>query len=185
MKNILKSTSLVLQVAVFVLFASRPAGAEQAYEFRVMFEHIQGTESLVAGDLSDGIRQLEQRLQSDTDDQSLVIATLCGGYILARDLDKARVTCAEAVQRFPSESAFNNRGVLRAMDGDLIGAARDFDRARPRSMAEYIEILKTRDIGFIATGNHERLQALVAEQGSSDIYSSFSEVRGADVEVIE
>ena len=189
MNNFLKHVSTALTVAIVALLSVRPAAADEVYQFRLMFEQIDGAASLEVGDLAAGIRQLEQKLQTDAENEGIVLATLCGGYVLARRLDEARSTCEDAVRRFPSESAYNNRGVLRAVDGDIDGARQDFDRARPADMAQYVEELKTRDIGFIATDNHELLQTFIAKQrtkqGNADVASSFSRLHGADVEIIE
>ena len=162
-----------------------PASADKAYDFRVMFEHIPGTESLDVSQVSQSIPVLERMLQQGTSYEGRTLATLCGAYVLSRDLGKAEKTCAAAVERFPSETAYNNRGVLRALRGDLAGARRDFDRARPESMAAYIELLKTREIGFIATDNHELLQQLLADRRDERSASSFASIKGAEVEIIE
>ena len=167
-----------------ILLLTGPALADDVYPFRVVFEDTPGTEHLIVGDLDRGIRVLEQVLESGTANEGFVLATLCGAYILAQDLENADTTCAAAVQRFPGESAYNNRGVLRAFSGDIVGATRDFDRARPTDMANYMEALKKRDVGLVSNGNHDLIRQLAANHSSDDVGYSFAAREGAEIETI-
>jgi hypothetical protein len=92
---------------------------------------------------------------------ALVAATnLCVAYTVTRELDRAFEACAEALTlarrvdkgtsaRFRSTAtarALTNRGVLRAVSGDTLGAAADFreaarssDWAAPSRNLAYLE----------------------------------------------
>lgn len=186
MNNFLKYIAAAPNLAIMAFFISvGPSAADEVYPFRVAFEDIPGTEHLVPGNLTQGIQVLEQELESGASNEGYLLATLCGAYILNQNLDKAEKMCADAVNRFPGDAAYNNRAVLRAFRGDIEGARRDFDRARPPNMLEYLEILRKRDIGLVANGNHELLQKLTANHSPDDIRSSFASIQGANIEILD
>lgn len=180
-RNATRVRSLAL-VALFLVSAV-PAGADETYPFRVAFEEVPGVEQLVAGDLAAGIRLLEEELASGSSSKGRVLATLCGAYILGRQLASAERACAAAIARFPGDTAYNNRGVLRAFRGDLDGAGRDFARASPRDMTQYMEVLRTRDVGLVADSNHELLQKLSAGHSPRDVRAA--SIMGAEIEIID
>jgi tetratricopeptide (TPR) repeat protein len=181
--NVIRAGSLA--PVLTILLSHGAAGAAEKYAFRVVFEEVPGVEHLVAGQLAQGIRLLERDLAAEKPHQGHVLATLCGAYLLRRQLDDAERTCAEAVARFPGETAYNNRGVLRAFQGDLEGARRDFARASPANMEAYMEVLRTRDVGLVASSNQSMLQQLSARHTSDEIRSSHASVTGAEVETID
>lgn len=168
-----------------ILLSHGVAGAAEEYVFRVAFEDVPGVEHLVAGQLAQGIRLLERDLVAEKPRQGHVLATLCGAYVLRRQLDDAERTCAAAIARLPAETAYNNRGVLRAFQGDLEGARRDFARASPANMEAYMEVLRTRDVGLVASSNQSLLQQLSARHTSDEIRPSYASVTGAKVETID
>ena len=157
---------------IAILAVANPSLAD-SFPFRVAFEDVPGTEEIESGDILPGIEILEnQREQVAAESKGHLLATLCGAYIMTLDLDKAASTCDEAVQDLPGETAYNNRGVLRAFTGNFTGATEDFNRARPHRMDEYIEYLKTKDVGLIADGNHSLLQELSARHTPADVNTS-------------
>ncbi len=170
----------VLPVIAFV--AASVASAGEVYSFRVAFENVRGVEHLVSGNVAEGIRLIESDLQAGDTNEADAMATLCGAYVLNGDVDKAGKTCAAAVERFPGDTAYNNRGVLRAFIGDMEGAREDFDRARPASIDEYMAELATRDVGLVASGNHEMLLDLTVRNSRHVIQSSID--KGADIETL-
>jgi len=167
------------------LFAAGSAGASDYFPFRVAFENVPGVSAITNGSVSAGIQILEQELEQGTANKGDVLATLCGAHILESSLEKAAQVCTDAVETSPGETAFNNRGVLRAFTGDFGGAREDFDRARPQDMAEYLEYLKSRDVGLIANGNHDILQGLAARHTPADVNASVAMSIAARVEQIE
>lgn len=180
----LKSIASTTVAAAFFMTAGAMANAE-TFPFRVAFENVPGAAELEAGDIGTGIEILEQQLDSDDADTGFVLATLCGAYVIAGTLHKAEQICQQAVAQYPGETAYNNRGVLRAFNGDFRGAEADFDRARPERMAEYMEYLKTKDVGLIADGNSGLLEKLAARHSSNDVKSSVAANAGIDVEPIK
>ncbi len=59
-----------------------------------------------------------------------VLTNLCIGYILSKNLDQAQAYCDQAVSRSNEKTvSYNNRGVLKALQGDYSAAMRDFESA--------------------------------------------------------
>lgn len=179
-----KRTTIFLVIQL-QLALSGAAGASDRFPFRVALEDVPGVAEITSGDLRKGIELLNRELARDGVAKGPVLATLCGAYIMDSSLDDAEVACAEAVASFPSEAAYNNRGVLRTFRGDLEGAKRDFDRVRPRRVDEYLEYLKTADAKLIAYANHGLVQELAARHSRAGIESSVAMSRGARIEQFE
>ena len=174
-----------VMVVMAVLTLSSTSYADY-FPFRVAFEDVPGVAEMSAGNIDEGIELLEQQLDGATaSNKGDILATLCGAYIIGSSLDKAAKVCDDAVDQNPSETSYNNRGVLRAFSGDFDGARRDFDRARPVQMEEYLEYLKTKDVGLIADGNHELLQHLASSYSPADVTMSVAANRGAEIENIQ
>ena len=169
----------ILFVALMALSSSSYA---DYFPFRVAFENVPGVAEITSGNVSQGIEILRQELENENADAGHVLATLCGAYIIDSSLEEAAQVCTDAVDKFPGETAFNNRGVLRALTGDFEGARRDFDRARPERMDDYLEYLKTKDVGLIATGNYGLLQELSAKHSPVDVQASVAMATGSDIE---
>ncbi|MFQ6006033.1 MAG: hypothetical protein ACE5OQ_11070 [Woeseia sp.] len=137
---------LLLIIAATLTLAS-PSYSDE-FPFRVAFERVPGAEDIDAGNIQAGIKVLVNQLnQIERWNRGDVLATLCAAYIVELSLDKAERACNEAVEIDPTETAYNNRGVLRAFTGNLSGAREDFDRVRPRQLDVYLSELKTKDVG--------------------------------------
>jgi len=169
-------------IVAAALLAISAASYADNLPFRVAFENVPGVAEITSGNPSDGIRILKQQLENDDAEKGLVLATLCGAYIIELSLVEATQVCTDAVEKFPGETAFNNRGVLRVFTGDFEGAHEDFDRARPTRMDEYLEYLMTRDVGLIANGNHGLLEALQAKHSPDDVAASVAVNSGIKIE---
>lgn len=169
-------------VLSLALIAASPASRADEFPFRVAFENVPGVEEITSGDVTEGIAILERALENGDADKGYVLATLCGAYIIHSSLEEASLVCTDAVEMSPGETAYNNRGVLRAFSGDFEGAREDFDRARPQRMDEYLEYLKTRDVGLIAHGNSGLLEDLVAKHSPLDAQSSVAMSSGSEIE---
>ena len=178
----LKNNATIYSIILLALAVAGNANASDYFPFRVAFEDVPGVAEITSGQVSEGIEILKQELDNDDANKGYVLATLCGAYILESSLEEATRVCTDAVETFPGETAFNNRGVLRAFSGDFEGAKEDFDRARPQHMAEYIEYLKTKDVGLIANGNHDLLEDLAALHSSVDVQSSVAMSAGSELE---
>lgn len=169
-------------VVLAALIAMNSASFAENFPFRVAFENVPGVEEITAGNVSDGIKILKQKIEEDGAEKGLALATLCGAYIIELSLEEATQVCTDAVDKFPGETAFNNRGVLRVFTGDFEGALEDFDRARPAHMDEYLEYLMTKDVGLIATGNHDLLEALESKRSPDDVTTSVAVNSGLKIE---
>ena len=164
--------SAAYSIVFTALMVASAASYADNLPFRVAFENVPGVEEITSGNASDGIRILKQQIENDDAEKGPVLATLCGAYIIELSLVEAAQVCTDAVEKFPGETAFNNRGVLRVFTGDFQGALEDFDRARPAHMDDYLEYLMTRDVGLIANGNHDLLEALQAKYSPEDVTAS-------------
>lgn len=150
-KNALSST--VVLVSAAALAGPLEAGTARV-EMQIVFEDIPGAEELDAGDLERGISIIEAELKSRNPAyRSELLANLCGAYVLTREIKEARKACDAAVEAEARPSAFNNRGVLRVLVGDLEGARRDFDRVRLDDVEAYLDEIKRTDPRFMASEN--------------------------------
>ena len=157
------AATLRLLIAMMLITITSVCQAE-SWPFRVAFEDVPGVEKLISGDISGGIDILNAALKNESVDRGYGLATLCGALIMNQSLQKAEKICSDAVTNFPGPTAYNNRGVLRAFAGDYPGAKKDFERARPQQLDEYMAYLKTRDVGLIADNNFGLLDRLVSKQ---------------------
>lgn len=178
----IKPKAFMLSIVAAASLAASPASRADVFPFRVAFENVPGVEEITSGKVREGIEILQQALEAGDADKGYVLATLCGAYIIDSSLEEAARVCTDAVEMSPGETAYNNRGVLRAFSGDFEGAREDFDRARPARMDEYLEYLKTRDVGLIAQGNSGLLDDLVAKHASPDVRSSVAMAAGPAVD---
>jgi hypothetical protein len=130
---------------------------------RVLFADVPASTAIAAGDLGNGIEQIENQFSQNPDGTSGDdLATLCGAYILQALYGKAESVCDLAVEMGASGVALNNRGVLRALTGDIDGARNDFDRARPKNMVEYMHELRQKDVGLVSTDNFDLIKRIIA-----------------------
>lgn len=169
-----KSQHVAVHLALMItVIAFANPGLADDFPFRVAFENVPGIEQIESGNIEAGIDILEQETgQGAAESMGDILATLCGVYVMTLSLDEAASTCDEAVNEWPGETAFNNRGVYRAFTGDFAGARDDFNRARPSRMDEYLEELRTKDVGLIADGNHGLLEELSARHTPDEVNTS-------------
>ena len=172
-------------VLISAMMLASPASHAESFPFRVAFEDVPGVTEITSGNVSEGIEILKQEQNNDGANKGHILATLCGAFIIDSSLAEAAEVCDEAVENYPGETAYNNRGVLRAFAGDFTGARQDFDRARPEEMNEYLEYLSTRDVGLIADDNHGLLQKLVSRHSPIDVQRSAVMTTGAQVETFD
>lgn len=184
--NNVKSTVAAASVILALLIAPLPAPASQL-DFRVGFAEVPGIEEIEAGRYREAIEILENR-RDDPDVQYIKeeLTTLCGVYIVARELQKARKVCDEAVEKDRTDAAWNNRGVLRIHSGNTAGALRDFSKVRvpPIEYDGYIADLLRRNPRLMASSNYELVEKIRGE-GMDGRKSQSFDVRGASVEAIE
>lgn len=186
MNNVNPTVAAAISVILAVLAAPLPAPASQL-DFRVGFAEVPGIEEIEAGRFREAIEILENR-RGDPDVQYIEeeLTTLCGVYVIAGELRKARKVCDEAVEKDQTDAAWNNRGVLRIHSGDTAGALRDFSKVRvpPIEYDGYIADLMRRNPRLMASSNFE-LAEKIRGQGMAGNEGRSFDVRGASVEAIE
>ncbi len=154
-----------LMVAAAMLLGN-PSFADTSF-FRVTFERVPGAAEIEAGTLQAGIKVLEYQLaNTKLDSSGDILATLCAAYIVNDSLDEAEGVCDKAVEIGSTEAAYNNRGVFRAVTGNLSGARADFERVRPPELEAYLEELKTTDIPLVANENFYLADELLSKRSS-------------------
>ena len=127
--------SVTTATLLLLVVAGLPASAAaEAWELQTAAEEVPGTRYIEAGQLDKGIRLLERTLKARQPEfqskRGPTLTNLCMAYTLKRDYEKAAGYCDQAVarDRLP-KTAHNNRGVLRALQGDYQGAMTDFRKA--------------------------------------------------------
>jgi hypothetical protein len=175
-KNVItRSSPLIAPVLIVAaaLLLGNPSFAE-TIQLRVAFQRVPGSEEIEAGNLKVGIQVIEDQLAKiELGSSGEILATLCAAYILNRSLDKAKRACDRAIEIKPTQTAYNNRGVLRAHRGDLIGAREDFERVRPRQLDVYLEQLWVMDIPLVAEHNFDLVDERLSKRNSATIDAPF------------
>lgn len=180
-------------LALVLTFASPTTANAEAFDFRVSYVEVPGSDEIRAGNHDAAIEILEQRTR-DADDpyRADELTTLCALYVVRGRYAAATETCDAAVETAQSYAAYNNRGVLRAHLKDAEGALEDFGRARvpPDDRCRYVEELTRSNSRLIAGGNYdvavEYVEALASGRarmagpvGGADV-EDLSETRGPD-----
>jgi len=100
----------------------------EAWELRTTPNAVPGTSEIESGKIDKAIRISNVWLPHvDQRKKVAVLSNLCIGYILSKEFDQAEVYCERAVERWNYKTvSHNNRGVLRALQGDYEGAVQDF-----------------------------------------------------------
>lgn len=125
----------------------------QKVRFLIAFEDVPGSAQLEQGKFKEGIQILQKELEKEDVDRGQVLSTLCGAYLLDKTFHHARLVCERAANAYPSKSSLNNYGIYLAATGDLDSAMKNFKRVQPLRRDQYIEYLRTKDIGLIALQN--------------------------------
>ncbi len=178
LRHIMIAPKLIVAAALLLgnlSFADTP-------RYRVAFERVPGIEEIEAGNMQAGIQVLEDQLaQIEQESNGDILATLCAAYIVNVSLDKAERVCDKAVEIDPTKTAYNNRGVFRALTGNLSGAREDFERVRPPQLEAYLDELRTTDVPLVADDNFYLVDKLLSQRTSSEIKASVA-LRTAAIE---
>src|SRR5690606_5964825 len=126
------------------------SAAESTYEMISYVESPSGA-LVAAGDYAGAIDVATKRLRGSSEDLLVEHTNLCVAYTATRDYVDARSSCDAALElaravdasrarktfRMDHETAkaMTNRGVLKALTGDVAGAADDFRKATAMSAA--------------------------------------------------
>jgi len=117
--------------ALAVTTIGLPSAQAESWELRTAAQEVKGTRALEEGQLDKAIRIMDANYGTTPyAEKGAMLTNLCLAYILKRDLNTATSYCDRAVKHgFSDREAYNNRGVLRSMQGDYPGAVSDFERA--------------------------------------------------------
>jgi len=121
-------TLLVAVALVFSVSAS-------AYEVHILTGKASESKALEDGRYAFAIERLELRLQRETASSDIQLTNLCTAFVVTGAFEKARDVCDRAVDADGDfvGTAFNSRGVLNALGGDLLAAIADFENANKKS----------------------------------------------------
>lgn len=125
-----KISSIFIAVIALSVMGIAPASAE-SWELRTAAEEVNGTRDLEAGNIDKSIRVFERSYRSTPYKlKGAVLTNLCVAHALKRDFETAMDYCNQAAERGSgSREAFNNRGVLNAIQGNYAAAVSDFEKA--------------------------------------------------------
>ena len=125
------NTLFTIIAAAFVIAAVPSKTYADGWELRTTMDEVPGTREIESGNIDKAIRISMVRLPQVSQQQKVsVLTNLCIGYIIIKDFDEAENYCNQAVERPNAHSvSYNNRGVLKALQGDYNGAMRDFASA--------------------------------------------------------
>jgi hypothetical protein len=127
-KIVNSNTWFTIITAAFVFAAIPSVSNADGWELRTTLDEVPGTREIESGNFDKAIRISRVRLPHVSQKQKVAVLTnICIGYIMNKDFDEAENYCNQAVER-PNEKvvSYNNRGVLKALQGDYNGAMRDF-----------------------------------------------------------
>ncbi len=180
----MKQLALLLSMVLF----SMSVYSVERYTFQVILTSDLVSDEIDATDYDAAIKILEGRAR-DTDSEYVddELATLCGLYVLTKQLVVAHNTCNAAVDSNRSYAAYNNRGVLRAHRKDLKRALDDFARARlsPDEKQYYINELIKSDVRLSPDTNYAECLRYAEDRKARDPNEALSErTKGAKVEEI-
>ncbi len=127
MRTIYRTTRMLL-AAVALLAVSFTAAA---YEVHVLQGQGAEHKAMDRGDYATAIERLERRVAHENRYSDIQFTNLCTAYIVTRQFEKAEPACDRAVAANGDYvgTAYNSRGVLRALQGDYFGAMEDFEEA--------------------------------------------------------
>ncbi len=135
MQNLLKTLALIAAVAGTT---SLPVVAEaldysDTLEIRTADKEVWGTREVESGDYVKGIEKLKTRLNPSgvSHFQGPILINLCVAYTATHDFENATRYCNRAVDNgYKRGLAYNNRGVLHYLTGNVDASIADFEKAR-------------------------------------------------------
>lgn len=125
------SRTLDAVVTALIIAILSPTTFADGWELRTVSDEVPGTRAIESGHAEKAIRVSKARLSVTPESRKVAVLTnLCIGYLTIGDLEQADKYCERAVSR-PTHRAvtYNNRGVLRIMQGDYQRAVQDFSTA--------------------------------------------------------
>ena len=123
------SFALLAVIVTSLTFAVLPSMSRaDSWELRTVAKEVPGTREIESGKVEKAIRISKVRLSITPENLKVAVLTnLCIGYVVMRDIDQAEQYCDQAASK-PKQRAvtYNNRGVLRVLQGDYEAARGDF-----------------------------------------------------------
>ncbi len=131
-KKLVKTSTLFTATIASLILAAYPSVSDaERWELRTAPDTVPGTLEIESGKIDKAIRISKVQLPHVGQRKKVAVLTnLCIGHILSDKLDQAEEFCDRAVER-PNDKAvsYNNRGVLKILQGDYEGAMQDFASA--------------------------------------------------------
>ncbi|MCE9679807.1 hypothetical protein LZP69_11605 [Shewanella sp. AS1] len=134
----MKTLELLAAGILLSISSSAFADLENSQYKMVVIKNAPGVEALQSGDVAQGIALTKSAEANELDKYSRNL-NLCVGYTKLAQFDKAEKACTAAVSSALHADtsdrhdirayAFNNRGVMKLMQNDNLGALEDFKRA--------------------------------------------------------
>ncbi len=122
--------SFAAVAAIGFLTGLPTAAVAETWEMRTDPYEAPGTRALESGDLQKAERISKRAIESERlHRKSAAFTNLCIISTMKREFESATEYCNEAVERGGGNVAYNNRGVLRFMQGDYEGAFQDLRHA--------------------------------------------------------
>jgi len=115
-------------MATFVVAALPSTSHADGWELRTVNKEVPGTREIESGKVEKGIQISKIYLTRIPAPQKVAVLTnLCIGHILISDFAAAEQYCDQAVaHKLESAVTQNNRGVLKALQGNVAAAQSDF-----------------------------------------------------------
>ena len=131
MKNIYR-TSKTLLATVALLAVSFTAAA---YEVHVLKGPGAEHKAMNSGNYTLAIERLERRVEDKNRFSDIHLTNLCTAYVVTQQFEDAAKICDEAVEADGEYvgTAYNSRGVLRALQYDFVAAMGDFKEAADKA----------------------------------------------------
>jgi len=167
--NYTTSTIRRPMIALFAIgtLAFANLASASPFELRAGMPSVPGTAEFEAGNVDQAIEKLQAQVgEAHGLRKGSVLSTLCAAYIVKGELGTATAYCDASV-RYGQRIAHNNRGVLRALQGDFDGADSDFSIAGKKSYGHF-DAKVTAARREVAERNSKRTQerwAAVRQQG--------------------
>ena len=131
--NTVPTKQLMVAAAVIALAGVlSPAYAAQNLQLKTSNREVYGTREVESGDYAAGIEKLEVALARTVTrhNRAPILNNLCVAYVATRDMESAGTYCQLAVENGRNlDLAYNNRGVMNYVAGNIEASMQDFDLA--------------------------------------------------------
>ena len=159
------NTRFIGMLATVLLSAIPSISNADTWELRTTPIAVPGTAEIESGKIDKAVRLSIAWLPHVTDRKEVaVLSNLCIAHILKKEFERAEDYCEQAVTTGDDEVvSYNNRGILRAMQGDFDGAAEDFTVATEKGCNDGCSEVVFKDLkrpGAVAMRNRGRAEML-------------------------